>query len=669
MPTVARLLSLSAVLLVAACGSDEAQPPCPFCFDSGGPDAPTVQTLLPPTPPGFNCTPGWLDAALAAYDAPTSSGLDASTTDAPVVDAHAAQDSSHDALHDVAHEASHDATPPHTDASVPHTDATTPKADGSLPDGAVADAVSAADGSADSALHPPGDASPRDATVDAPRDGTLDAPRDSTADTSPRDGTLLDAFASRDALADGGNADACSGFACQVPTCYPGDDTTVSGYAYAPNGMLPLYDVQVFIPTEPLTPLSHGVNPSDPALLRCDRCGVPISGAPISTALSDPTGHFVLHGVPAGHDIPLVVQIGKWRRQTTLAVVDACKDNPLTDPNLTRLPKTQSEGSMPHIALTTGGCDQMGCMLPKVGIDPSEFGSETDGPSKAIHVYYGSLESPSIGGADPSWTSATKLWGDPSGALPSTGKGTINDYDVAVLSCECDEAPDSKGTYGSPTFAWMTDYLNNGGRIFTTDFQYTWYKFSPDRRLGELAAGNSVTGIGDIPGGAPPGSAPVSLVTSFPKAAALASWLAHIYSGIPLPSGAVFASDPGVAKGQINPDDIFDNVDKLACGSTVTWASSPNSMPDGTPSKTIGPRIFTVDTPAGLPAADQCGRGVHLDMHVDGDGQELVADGYPQTGCSAPLKADEATFAFFFFDVSSCIQDETQAPQAPPASK
>ena len=64
----------------------------------------------------------------------------------------------------------------------------------------------------------------------------------------------------------------------------------------------------------------------------------------IATALSDPTGHFILTGVPSGANVPIVVQLGKWRRQTSIPMVNGCIDNPLTDPNLTRLPKNQMEG-------------------------------------------------------------------------------------------------------------------------------------------------------------------------------------------------------------------------------------------------------------------------------------------------------------------------------------
>ena len=82
-----------------------------------------------------------------------------------------------------------------------------------------------------------------------------------------------------------------------------------------------------------------------------------------------------------------------------------------------------------------------------------------------------------------------------------------------------------------------------------------------------------------------------------------------------------------------------------------------------------GPRIFTVDTPVGVATDKQCGRGVHIDAHVDQPPTQEVEDGYPTTGCSATFKADEAAFAFFFFDLSSCISNEHEPPPPPPPVK
>ncbi len=178
------------------------------------------------------------------------------------------------------------------------------------------------------------------------------------------------------------------------------------------------------------------------------------------------------------------MQLGKWRRQTTIPSVTACTNNVLTDPNLTRLPRNQSEGNMPHIALTTGKCDSMGCMVGKLGIDPAEFGVQSDGYTKAINVYSSAADGFS------NTTKASVLWG----SLP-----LLETYDMGIFSCECNESLATKGVprvRSTPvtehaddaapclrrSSRTSTDYLNAGGRIFTTDFQYTWYRYSTPTR-------------------------------------------------------------------------------------------------------------------------------------------------------------------------------------------
>jgi hypothetical protein len=432
--------------------------------------------------------------------------------------------------------------------------------------------------------------------------------------------------------------DACTGIACDVQECAAGKETILQGYVFAPNGTLPLPDIQVYIPNGNLEPFKPGIS--------CIACGQPLSGEPITTAVTDETGHFVLTGVPTGMHIPIVTQLGKWRRQTYVPEVRGCETTTLTDPYYTRLPKNQSEGDMPHIALTNGGCDQMGCMLPKIGIDPSEFGYQSDGAKKAVNTYIGG--GGGVGGPVPPLpitgaTPADNLWRD--AKLLAT-------YDLGIFSCECDENLSTKGgSDTAPEFKVVTDYLNGGGRIFTTDFQYTWYKYSPNPLIGGSPVGGNVIGIGEINGGAPMVDSPVNLITTFPKGAELANWLKFVYSGKKLPGGATYPVDSNVVEGNVQPDAVYGNIQSLNAKKTLTWGSSVMYYDEGVDAGPVAPRVFTMDTPVG--EAMQCGRGVHIDAHIDQDG-EYVSEGYPKTGCNTTLKADEAMFAFFFFELWDC---------------
>jgi len=436
--------------------------------------------------------------------------------------------------------------------------------------------------------------------------GNLDGGDPSDTNNFDLGGPQLDA-----ALKDGPTGP-CKGLQCQQVECSAGMTTTVSGTVYAPNGTLPLYNVIVYVPNAELAPFPKGVT--------CDKCGALASGEPVVTALTDSKGKFRLENVPVGKDIPFVMQLGKWRRKIIIPEVKACEDTPLTNKNETRLPKKQSEGDMPKIAVTTGGCDQLSCMLPKVGIDPSEFG--VAGSSKAVHFYSagGASGPPGMTDAKPFWSSTTEL----------------KKYDLAVFSCECYEAPTTKD---ATSFKAVTDYLAAGGRIFTTDFQYTWYKFSPDTNM---------SSIGTIPGGAPAGGNPVKFDTSFPKGKALADWLKYV--------------DPTVTYGEAKCDFVFDNVYDVQKTKTQTWASSAGYGGGG---GAVHPRFVTINTPVGKPIEAQCGKAVHLDAHINNT--DRVDATYP-AGCASKINQGEETFAFFFFDLSACIQKEGDAP-VPPSIK
>ena len=234
------------------------------------------------------------------------------------------------------------------------------------------------------------------------------------------------------------------------------------GHGLRAERQAPLYNAIVYVPNTKPDALTKGAT--------CDKCGA-VTGNPVVSAISDSSGNFTLKNVPVGADIPLVIQIGKWRRQVTIPNVPECVDTKLADPELTRLPKKQSEGDMPQIALTTGGCDKLGCMLPKVGIDPSEFGIESDGPSKAVHTYLG------LGRRRRRRRGSAAGSGGVVGPVEQRREPhEVRPRNPLVRVLE--RLENKGGSDAGAAFTVMADYMKAGGRIFTTDFMYTWYRYA-----------------------------------------------------------------------------------------------------------------------------------------------------------------------------------------------
>lgn len=103
-------------------------------------------------------------------------------------------------------------------------------------------------------------------------------------------------------------------------------------------------------------------------------------------------------------------------------------------PEQTRLPRNHLEGSIPQIALSTGGEDALECLLrgPKLGLDDAEFTSATG--TGRVHLYAGATGAnnftTALGGASFSAAQAlpAKSWYDDS--------ANWNKYDAVMLSCE-----------------------------------------------------------------------------------------------------------------------------------------------------------------------------------------------------------------------------------------
>jgi hypothetical protein len=433
----------------------------------------------------------------------------------------------------------------------------------------------------------------------------------------------------------------CTQGACQQHACPGTTKTTLSGTIYDPAGKTPLYNVIVYVPNATPSAITEGVS--------CDKCAGTATGSPISPTLTDANGQFVMDDPPVGSNIPLVIQIGKWRREVTVPSITACQDNPLSDVNLTRLPANQNEGHIPSIALTTGHADALECLLRKIGLADSEF--TTDAGTGRVHMYYGGdLTGPTGSGAGANsfdaahggaaFSSASTLWG----SLPK-----LMSYDIVILSCEGSQYQSAK----QPYFGNMKMYGDAGGRIFMDHLHFDWLKYGP----APWPQTANYIGVGkDLPS---PFTANID--TSFPKGVAFAQWLVNVGATTAPPAGSPETIQ--ILQGQYS-------VEATVPPYTQRWIYTDHNPNDS--KMNPGVEYMTMNTPAELAAtmpANQCGRIVFTDVHVVSASTSGAQDtSRPTTpfpgGCvtSGALSPQEKALEFMLFDLSSCVQPDPIPP-------
>ncbi len=402
------------------------------------------------------------------------------------------------------------------------------------------------------------------------------------------------------------------GFQPDAP-CPNGTKTTVSGRAWDPAGDLPLYNAIIYAPTKELEPIASGAS--------CERCGVPVSGAPHAATLSKSDGTFSLEVTP-GTDVPIVVQIGKWRRLAKIPKVEACKDNTLSDSNLTRLPRNASEGNLPRIAIETGEYDALECLLLRLGLDASEITA----PSGSGHVQlYRAGEGAVHQSGAP--VAGKTLWSSPS---------TLASFDAVFFECA---GPDYPTQMGATERANVAAYANAGGRIFTTDYAgLAWI------REGAAPFPSTATWTS--------GSGRTSFVTdvdrTFPKGKAFGEWLYAVHATTQPTAGMTVRSETT----------IVPKASAIA-SSSERWLYA---VTGGSPLQ------YSFNTPVGKPAEEQCGRVVFNDFHVSDTSGDYASGGprvFPN-GCKTTSPTpQELALAFMIFDLGSCIQDATKDPIPP----
>lgn len=403
----------------------------------------------------------------------------------------------------------------------------------------------------------------------------------------------------------------------------------MTGVVYDPAGKTPLYNAAVYIPKAGVAPLSPGAS--------CDRCDSNIVN-PVVSALTDTHGKFVLQDVPVGSDIPLVIQVGKWRRQIKIPSVAACVDTPLTDPNLTRLPRNQMEGDIPKIAIATGGADSMECLPRRMGLDDSEF--STNAGTGRIHLFAGADHvqgqandiatkafAPELNGGA-ALPPATDLWGT---------VDALKAYDIVILSCEGGTMEAEKPQAARQA---LYDYASLGGRLFASHWHRFWFSDGPD----------PVPQIGTWQDREPAPMDPSvgTIDTSFPKGAALADWLVNVNA----------STTPGQMQ-IIQPRDNIQAVDPTLARQWITVQN------DNYPNAPTAIQYLSFGAPIGATEDKVCGRAVFTDLHVSATGNDMPGAPFP-SGCEArELSSQEKAVSFMLFDLSACIQDD-DVPQKPP---
>jgi hypothetical protein len=473
------------------------------------------------------------------------------------------------------------------------------------------------------------------------------------------------------------NVCACDGsLICQIASCTTGGPTTIKGIVYDPAGVNPLYNVIVYVPNTTLNPITHGPT--------CDQCSTP-SGDPVAIATSVADGSFTLTNVPSGTNIPIVFQLGKWRRQVKIPEVTPCQENDLPA-TLTRLPKNLNDGdagtvSLPKIAIAAssahpctknpgGGndiCDntvaeRLQCLLRRIGVDTTEF--TLPGGAGSVQLYNQTkVEADTcnlVAGSAATYPDATaNLW---------DSQAHLNQYDMLLLNCGGSGAPGGPGAAANSYITYpdavnrMKAYLDAGGRVFAEHYHWDWIRSFPNYPsvFGEVATWYTGT-----PGVIGTGPRNTQVDTSFDRGVAFASWLKNVGASATTGILPISAGVKGSAIDQINPPSQRWLYELPANATNLTGPAQYT-------------HYFSFNAPVTAPVANQCGRFVYTALHVSDStstgfpGDPATSGGNAFPGCCAArtaLSAQEKALEFMIFDLSACPTTiELSPPPQPPSA-
>ena len=414
----------------------------------------------------------------------------------------------------------------------------------------------------------------------------------------------------------------CEGIACNIVKCesmgMPA--TTISGTVFAPNGTLPLYGVQVYVPLHDVGDLPSGAV--------CSKCADTPLGDPIASTITGTDGTFQLTDVPSGTDIPVVIVSGKWRRIIRVSTVPQCTTTAVAAVDTT-FPKSATDMTpntvsvnMPKIAITTGSADALECLFRRIGIADSEF---VVGDAGAGHVQlYNGNGASKIGTT--TMPDAQTLWGD-------TDK--MKTFDAVIFSCEGAQNPGKKPQGALDAVKAYADF---GGRVFASHWHNIWIEGSTQ------GGGNQKPAVwptiatwnnsGDTFG---PDDDLIDEMNN-PKGVSFAAWMKVVE---PTSMQDHVAIQSGTGKNTVT------SVDTMKAEQWTTWPHKSGA--------TVVPQNFQFTTPNEVDENDRCGKVVFSDMHVASGSSSSSGTPFPGGCASGALTAQEKALAFMLFDLSSCV--------------
>jgi hypothetical protein len=246
------------------------------------------------------------------------------------------------------------------------------------------------------------------------------------------------------------------------------------------------------------------------------------------------------------------------------------------------------------------------------------------------------------------------------GGYTDGGVDPLSSYDIVMIACQGSQS--AGRAVSSAEKQGLKTFVDNGGRAFLSHYNYSWLRGGNvvgSKDLAPSAEGSAIDlqtkynqtpfppiAVWEDPSAltyAPGGDGTYLVDTSFPRGSDMSKWLFNV--GASTTAGSIALSN------------VKDPATSVISGVAERWIYE-DSM--GTPYISANTPIEESATPD-----QQCGRVVHTGIHVAAVSSDTHS-AFPNGCVTGDLTAQEKALEFLFFDLSSCVSDETKAPPAPP---